>query len=70
MIRTTTVYNRFVEKYLKTLEVHDDGERIDKYIHQITSVLGEYRIRLQAQKIDVLAKTMTECYKRLADKRI
>lgn len=69
VIRTTTVYNRFVEKYLKTLEVHDDGERIDKYIHQITSVLGEYRIRLQAQKIDVLAKTMTECYKRLADKK-
>ena len=68
VIRTTTAYNRFVEKYLKTLEVHDDGERIDKYIHQITSVLGEYRIRLQAQKIDVLAKTMTECYKRLADK--
>ena len=69
VIRTTTAYNRFVEKYLKTLEVHDDGERIDKYIHQITSVLGEYRIRLQAQKIDVLAKTMTECYKRLADKK-
>ena len=31
--------------------------------------MGEYRIRLQAQKIDVLAKTMTECYKRLADKK-
>lgn len=69
VIRTTTAYNRFLEKFLKTLEVHDDGERTGKYIQQIMVVLGEYKIRLQMQKIGVLAKTMTDCYKKLADKK-
>lgn len=68
-IRSTTTYNRFLEKYLKTLEVHDDGERIGKYIRQITTVFEKYKIRLQTQKIEILAKTMTTCYKRLADKK-
>lgn len=68
-IRSTTTYNRFLEKYLKTLEVHDDGERIEKYIRQITTVFEKYKIRLQTQKIEILAKTMTTCYKRLADKK-
>ncbi len=69
LIRATSEYNRYVESMLAQLELSDDADRILKYSHQATSVLEEYKVRLQKKKIDVLADTMTSCYKKLANKK-
>lgn len=68
-IRATSEYNRYVESMLAQLELSDDADRILKYSHQVTTVLEEYKVRLQKKKIDVLADTMTSCYKKLANKK-
>lgn len=68
-IRTNSEYSHFVENLLVKLEISDDAERVLKYSHQAISVLGEYKIRLQRRKIDELADTMTDCYKKLANKK-
>lgn len=68
-IKATTEYNRYVESLLEKLEMNDDSNRILKYSHQITEILNEYKIRLQKKKTGVLAKTMSDCYKKLAYKK-
>ncbi len=69
LIRATSEYNRYVETMLEQLELSDDADRILKYSHQAITVLEEYKIRLQKKKINVLADTMTSCYKKLANKK-
>lgn len=68
-IRANSEYRKFVESYLSHLEMRDDQDRIIKYSHQALDILNEYKIRLQQQKLGVLASTMTECYKKLANKK-
>lgn len=69
LIRITSEYNNFVENILGNLEIDDDNDRILKYANYATQILREYKIKLQKQKIDVLAKTMTSCYKSLSNKK-
>ena len=69
LMRATSEYNRCVESMLAQLELADDADRILKYSHQATTILEEYKVRLQKKKIDVLADTMTKCYKKLANKK-
>lgn len=68
-IRATSEYNCFVENLLSKLELSDDGDRILKYSHYASKILDEYKVRLQERKIGVLAQTMTDCYKKLANKK-
>lgn len=68
-IVATSVFNKRVEDYLKKVELNDDSERIIKYSHIATTILEEYKIRLQKNKINVVADTMTQCYKKLANKK-
>lgn len=68
-IAATTVFNRGVEAYLRRAELNDDGDRIVKYSHMATTILDEYKIRLQKDKIGIVAETMTACYKKLANKK-
>ena len=65
----TSLFNKKVEKYLKKMELNDDSDRIIKYAHMADTILEEYKIRLQKNKISVVALTMTECYKKLANKK-
>lgn len=69
VLRANLEYKRFVEGLLAKLELNDDGDRLLKYAQQANDILQEYRICLQRQKIGVLATTMTECYKKLANKK-
>ena len=69
VIRATSEYHRYVESVLSNLELHDDSDRVLKYSHYAISILREYKLRLQKQKIGVLADTMTACYKKLANKK-
>ncbi|MBP3818099.1 MAG: DNA sulfur modification protein DndD [Butyrivibrio sp.] len=68
-IRASAQYNNFIEQYLAKLELNDDNERILKYSHYAIKILHEYKVRLQKRKINVLAETMTNCYKKLANKK-
>lgn len=68
-IAATTTFNRGVEAYLRRAELNDDGDRIIKYSHMATTILDEYKIRLQKDKIGIVAETMTACYKKLANKK-
>ena len=68
-ISAESVFKKHVEAYLKRVELNDDGERIIKYSHIANTILEEYKIRLQQKKINVVAETMTVCYKKLANKK-
>lgn len=69
VIRATSEYNKYVEKLLSKLEMNDDGDRILQYAHYARHILEVYKVRLQENKIGVLADTMTQCYKKLANKK-
>lgn len=62
-------YQRVVEHMLSIIEATDDNEREIKYSHMAEKVLQEFAIKLQERKVIRLAETITECYKRLANKK-
>ena len=68
-MKANSEFNKYVESMLKKLEINDDYNRIVKYAHIASDVLDEYKIRLQEKKIGKLAETMTNCYKKLANKK-
>lgn len=68
VIRTTSDFNRNVEKVLNSLEYKDDSERVIRYSHIAIKVLDAFSIELQKRKTEELAVTITNCYKKLANK--
>ena len=68
-ITASSIFNKKVESYLKKLETNDDGERMVKYAHLANKILDKYKIKLQERKVQTVADTMTECYKKLASKK-
>lgn len=69
VISATSEFSKYVESYLATTELRDSTDRIIKYSNMALSIIEKYRIELQKRKIDVLAATITECYKKLANKK-
>lgn len=53
LMSATSLFNKKVEKYLKKMELNDDSDRIIKYAHMADTILEEYKIRLQKNKISV-----------------
>lgn len=47
---------------------NDDNARIVKYAAMSMEVLGEFKIRLQREKVEKLSATTTECFKNLIEK--
>ena len=68
-IKTASEFNRQVEKLLSNMEYNDDNQRTIIYIHKVQGVLEKYEKELQRRKVDDLANTITECYKKIADKK-
>lgn len=68
-ITANSEFTKRIEAYLKKVELNDDSDRILKYTRIATDILNEYKIRLQKQKTGVVAETMTQCYKKLANKK-
>ena len=62
-------YSKMAESVLSSLESIDEDERVVRYSHMAIEIINEYRIRLQEKKTYQLAVTMTECYKKLANKK-
>ena len=68
-IKTTSEFNKQVEKLLANMEYNDDNQRTIIYIHKVQGVLEKYEKELQRRKVEDLANTITECYKQIADKK-
>lgn len=68
-ISAESEFSKFAEKTLAMLETIDDDKRTIKYANMAIEIIKLYRVRLQERKTDVLAQTMTECYKKLANKK-
>lgn len=69
LIVAESEFSKYAERILSVLESMDADERTAKYAHMAIEIIKLYRIRLQERKTDVLAQTMTECYKKLANKK-
>lgn len=69
MTTKTAEYNRNVEAYLQNAEMMDDAERTIKYSHMAMKIVNDYMVELQRRKTGKLGKTITECYKKLANKK-
>lgn len=68
-ISAESEFSKFAEKILAMLETVDDDKRTIKYANMSIEIIKLYRIRLQERKTDILAETMTKCYKKLANKK-
>ena len=66
---TSSEFNKYVEVYLATAESRDSTERTIKYSNIALSILNKYKTELQKRKTDVLAETITSCYRKLANKK-
>lgn len=69
LVAATATFNKFIERYLKKVELNDDSDRIIKYSHMAKTILEQYKVRLQEKKVSTVANTMTACYKKLANKK-
>lgn len=69
VITATSEFNKYVESYLSTAELRDSEDRIIKYSNMALSIIEKYQVELQRRKTDILAETITACYKKLANKK-
>lgn len=60
---------KLIEKTLAEMESMDESARIVRYTNNALALLSAYRLRLQEQKVVLLAQTMTDCYKKIANKK-
>ena len=68
VITKTAEFNRYVEGYLRDTELTDDSDRTLKYSNLAVQIIDKYTVALQKRKTGLLAETVTECYKKLANK--
>ena len=62
-------WNRAVEAYLQEAELRDEADRMEKYTALSIRLVEEYMTRLQRRKTGVLGETITQCYRKLANKK-
>lgn len=65
----TSEYNHVVEEYLANAEMQDDNSRMIKYTDLAIKLAQRYTVELQKQKTGVLGETITQCYRKLANKK-
>ena len=68
VITKTAEFNRYVEGYLRETELTDDSDRTMKYTNLAVQIIDRYTTVLQERKTGLLAQTVTDCYKQLANK--
>lgn len=69
VISTTSEFSKYVESYLANAELRDSSDRTIKYSNMALSIIEKYQVELQRRKTDVLAETITSCYRKLANKK-
>ena len=68
VITKTAEFNRYVEGYLRETEMTDDSDRTIRYSNLAVQIIDRYAAALQERKTGLLAQTVTNCYKQLANK--
>lgn len=69
VIAKTAELNHSTENYLTNIELLDDSDRLVKYSTIALKIVDEYTTELQKRKTGILGITITECYKKLANKK-
>ena len=69
VMTATAEFSKYVESYLSTAELRDSTDRTIKYSNMALNIIEKYTVELQKRKTDVLAETITDCYKKLANKK-
>lgn len=69
VISKTAEFNRDVELYLQKIEMQDDYSRMLKYSNMALKIIDAYTVELQKRKTGNLGKAITDCYKKLANKK-
>jgi len=69
VMTATSEFSKYVEAYLSTAELRDSADRTIKYSNMALNIIEKYQVELQKRKTDVLAETITNCYKKLANKK-
>lgn len=69
VINATAEFNKYVEAYLLNAETIDNTDRTIKYSNMALQIVERYQVELQKRKTVVLSNTITECYKKLANKK-
>ena len=68
-LKALTEFNKNVSMLLESMEADDDSKRAVKYSEMTIRVLNEFSVRLQQKKTGLLGETITDCYKKLANKK-
>ncbi len=61
--------NYTIEEYLQHAELQDDSDRMMKYTNMALKIADRYTVELQKRKTGILGDTITDCYKKLANKK-
>lgn len=69
LINAESELKKYIETILTSMEVQEDSKRTIQYANIAIEIIELFRIRLQEKKIDRLARKMTECYKKLSNKK-
>lgn len=69
VMTATSEFNKYVESFLSNAELKDSSDRTIKYSNIALNIIEKYRVELQKRKTDILAETITDCYKKLASKK-
>ena len=67
--KTDIELHKNIEAVLANSELKDNVERKVKYSNIALKIIEKYQVALQARKADILSKTITKCYKKLANKK-
>lgn len=62
-------WNIYVERYLAAAELTDDAKRQLKYSSIALQIIDKFSVELQKRKTGALGETITDCYKKLANKK-
>ncbi len=69
VISKTAEYKVDVENFLQKMEIQDEADRMLKYSNMALRIVDAYTVELQKRKTGTLGVTITECYKKLANKK-
>ena len=69
LMAASSEFSKAVEAYLANEELLDDSDRMMRYSNIALHIAEEFTVELQKRKTDVLADTITACYKKLANKK-
>lgn len=69
LVIANSEYSKAVDTYLQQAELLDETERITKYTNIALTITEAFSVELQKRKSGILGETITECYKKLANKK-